>query len=147
MKTETLPHKILTKGLNTLHVFVVEDNPAYSFMLSSTLEHEFSFNILTFDSGEACLLNLEKNRPLIVILDYNLKNMNGANVLNYIKRNYPEIYVIVLSNQPQIRTAVEIMKRGAFEYIQKSRTSFEELRNTIFRILIDIDASDQKSLN
>src|ERR1035437_6404816 len=130
-----------------LPVFIVEDNPMYSFMLTYNLEQEFHFNISNFDSGEDCLLNLEHHHPFIIILDYKLKNMDGVNVLEYVKRNFPEIYVIVVTEQKNIHTAVDIMKRGAFDYIQKSQTSLEELRSAIQRVLSEMDVNQQEKMN
>ena len=130
-----------------LPVFIVEDNPMYSFMLTYNLEQEFHFNISNFDSGEDCLLNLEHHHPFIIILDYKLKNMDGVNVLQYVKRNFPEIYVIVVTEQKNIHTAVDIMKRGAFDYIQKSQTSLEELRSAIQRVLSEMDVNQQEKMN
>src|ERR1035437_1824083 len=102
--TQLLPSKPNRKKINALSVFIVEDNPTYSFMLSYNLEQEFNFNISSFDSGEDCLLNIEQQRPAIIILDYKLKNMDGVSVLQYVKHNYPEIYVIVLTEQKNIST-------------------------------------------
>jgi DNA-binding NtrC family response regulator len=145
--TQLLPSKPNRKKINALSVFIVEDNPTYSFMLSYNLEQEFNFNISSFDSGEDCLLNIEQQRPAIIILDYKLKNMDGVSVLQYVKRNYPEIYVIVLTEQKNISTAVNIMKRGAFDYLQKSKTSLDELRNSIYKIFVDINVNEQKRMN
>ena len=145
--TQLQSSKLNRKKINAFSVFIVEDNPTYSFMLSYNLEQEFNFNISSFDSGEDCLLNIEQQRPTIIILDYKLKNMDGVSVLQYVKRNYPEIYVIVLTEQKNISTAVNIMKRGAFDYLQKSKTSLDELRNSIYKIFVDINVNEQKRMN
>ena len=145
--TQLQSSKLNRKKINAFSVFIVEDNPTYSFMLSYNLEQEFNFNISSFDSGEDCLLNIEQQRPAIIILDYKLKNMDGVSVLQYVKRNYPEIYVIVLTEQKNISTAVNIMKRGAFDYLQKSKTSLDELRNSIYKIFVDINVNEQKRMN
>src|ERR1035437_5696830 len=130
-----------------LPVFIVEDNPMYSFMLTYNLEQEFHFNISNFDSGEDCLLNLEHHHPFIIILDYKLKNMDGVNVLQYVKRNYPEIYVIVITEQKNIHTAVNIMRKGAFDYIQKSQTSLDELKHAIRKIFVDMEYKEKVKMN
>ncbi len=137
----------LLRKVKGLPVFIVEDNPTYSFMLTYHLREEFNFNISNFDSGEECLLNLEQQRPSIIILDYKLKNMDGVSVLQYVKRHYPEIYVIVLTEQKNIHTAIDIMKRGAFDYLQKSKTSLEELKCSIYKVFDDMDVSKQKKMN
>jgi DNA-binding NtrC family response regulator len=149
---KTLPllkaSKCFEQKLNALSVYIVEDNPSYSFMLTYNLEHEFNFNISNFDSGEECLLNLEiHNHPAIIILDYKLKNMDGISVLQYVKQNFPEIYVIVLTEQKNISIAINIMKRGAFDYLQKSKTSLDELRNSIYKVFVDLNLRDQKRKN
>ncbi len=130
-----------------LPVFVVEDNPTYSFMLTYNLEQEFNFNISNFASGEDCLLNLEQLRPAIIILDYKLKNMDGGTVLQFVKHRYPEIYVIVLTEQKNFQTAIDIMKKGAFDYLQKSKTALDELIGVIYKVFNDMELCKQKKLN
>jgi len=146
-KAQTRRVKLKHHRVNAPPVFIVEDNPMYSFMLTYTLEQEFNFNICNFDSGEDCLLNLEQYRPAIIILDYKLKNMNGVNVLQYVKRNFPEIYVIVITEQKNIHTAVEIMKRGAFDYIPKSQTSLHELTHSIEKVFAEMEANEKVKMN
>jgi len=130
-----------------LPVFIVEDNPTYSYMLTYSLKEEFNFNISNFDSGEECLLNLEQQHPAIIILDYKLKNMDGVSVLQYVKRSYPEIYVIVLTEQKNIHTAIEMMKRGAFDYLEKSKTSLDELKSSIYKVFEHMALNKQIKMN
>lgn len=149
MKTQTLPdiYNHTLQRIRGLPVFVVEDNPAYSLMLTYSLKEEFNFDISNFDSGEECLLNIEQEHPFIIILDYKLKYMDGNSVLHYVKRNFPEIYVIVLTEQKNIHTAIDMMKRGAFDYLQKSKTSLSELKISIHKVFDDIDLNKQKKMN
>jgi DNA-binding NtrC family response regulator len=147
MKTQLQSSELRNRKVNALPVFVVEDNPAFSFMLTYKLEQEYNFNIHNFDSGEDCLMNIDQHHPAIIILDYKLKKMSGVNVLNYVKLNYPEVYVIVVTEQKNIHTAIDIMRKGAFDYIQKSKTSMDDLRNSIYKVLADMNVNDHKSTN
>jgi len=59
--------------------------------------------------------------------------MDGMNLLDEIKTNYPEIGVMMISAFGDIRTAVEAIRRGAYDYIPKPLPEFDELDITIAR--------------
>ncbi|HEY4799167.1 MAG TPA: response regulator [Bacteroidia bacterium] len=134
MNTENQNNKITRK----IPVFVVEDNPMYSFMLTYHLEHDYNFNIFNFDSGEDCIDNIDRYRPSIVILDHKLKNLSGLNVLKHIKRNYPDIYVVVVTEQKDLQITVEFANNGADDYIQKNSVTLERLKFTITRMFYSL---------
>jgi PAS domain S-box-containing protein len=69
-------------------------------------------------------LELLKEEPFdIVISDLKMPELSGTELLKIIKRDYPEITVIVITGYSTIETAVEAMKLGAFDYLPKPFTS------------------------
>ena len=119
-------------------IFIVEDNPTWAATLKARLSKRF--NVMTFASGEEALKNLNA-KPKIVILDYHLEGqLTGADVLHEIKKKLPDTYVIVLSAQKDIKTALEILKSGAYDYIIKGETAVNRLKIILKKIAREEEA-------
>jgi DNA-binding NtrC family response regulator len=111
-------------------LFVVEDDPTYTRFLRFVIELNPDIEATFFASGLECLNQLH-HRPSIVTLDYSLPDMAGEKLLASIREFDPEISVIVVSAQEKIGTAVELLKRGAFDYIVKDESTKDRLLNAI----------------
>jgi DNA-binding NtrC family response regulator len=107
------------------NILVVDDEKDFVEMLSLRLKDKGQFVEGVF-SGRDCLAALSKNDYDIVILDIKMPGMDGIETLKEIKRQYPLIEVILLTGHGSIDTAVEGMKLGAFDYLNKP-ADFEEL--------------------
>jgi DNA-binding NtrC family response regulator len=71
-------------------------------------------------SGEEALQVLESNKNIeVVILDVKMPGMDGIETLAKIKSKYPLIEVIMLSGHTDVESAIDGMKRGAFDYLMK----------------------------
>ena len=71
-------------------------------------------------SGEEALQALEKNHNLeVVILDVKMPEMDGIETLAEIKKKFPLVEVIMLSGHSTVESAIEGMKKGAFDYLMK----------------------------
>lgn len=107
-------------------IFVVEDDKVFQEMVSHYLMDKFGYQVETFSNGEECVKNLYKN-PDIVLLDFNLLNQNGLEVLKEIKSINPDIHVLLVSGQKNIPIAVDVLKYGAFDYVVKNDNVFETI--------------------
>ncbi len=115
---------------DTLKIFVVEDDPAYTKFLKYVLDLNPDFEVTCFATGKECLLALYEN-PDIITLDYSLPDISGQEVLAEIQRYNANIQVIVISAQEKIGTAVDLLKCGAYDYITKDEDTKNRLLNTI----------------
>jgi serine phosphatase RsbU (regulator of sigma subunit) len=91
---------------------------------------------LTANDGIEALKTIAENAEDIelVITDIRMPRMNGMELLSEIKARYPEIGVMVISAYGEIRTAVDAMRRGAYDYIPKPLPEpLDELDFTISR--------------
>ena len=71
-------------------------------------------------SGEEALQILEKNKNIeVVILDVKMPGMDGIETLAEIKTKFPLVEVIMLSGHTDVESAIDGMKRGAFDYLMK----------------------------
>ncbi len=118
------------KSNATVTIFAVEDDPVFSRMLSYALtldpEHEVRF----FTTGRA-LIDALHEKPSIITLDYTLPDMTGEEVLRRIKHVSPNIPVIMISGQKDVKIAVKVFKLGVFDYITKDEDLRERLLNAV----------------
>lgn len=107
-------------------VLVVDDESVLARAMGDYLaRHEFGVSVTA--TGEEALRVIENEPPDVVILDYRLPRMDGLAVLRNIKELRPEIEVIMLTAHGSVESAVEAMKTGAFDYLNKP-IDLEELR-------------------
>lgn len=99
-------------------VLVVDDEAVIA-ELSSLLLKRSGFNVLTASNGQECLSLVEEHRPSLVLLDYMMPVMNGLDALRQIQKHYPDTWVIVFTGKGSEEVAVESMKAGAADYLQK----------------------------
>jgi DNA-binding NtrC family response regulator len=118
---------------NTVKIFVVEDNDWYNRLLVHTLSLNPDYEVKGFFNGGDFLNSLHE-RPGIVTLDYRLPDISGSDLLKQIKQEHPEIQVILISEQEDINTVVELLKLGAKDYIIKSKDIRDRLLNTVQNI-------------
>ena len=116
-----------------LKIFVVEDNEWYNRILVYTLTLNPEYEVKSFFTGKDFLNSLDEE-PDIVTLDYRLPDINGLDVLKRIRQENSEIQVILISEQGDIDTVVNLLKLGAYDYITKSEDIKDRLLNTIQNI-------------
>ncbi|HVD96843.1 MAG TPA: sigma-54 dependent transcriptional regulator [Cytophagaceae bacterium] len=114
-------------------ITVVEDNEWYNKLLVHSLSLNPDFEIESYTSGKDFLARLSKDTD-VVTLDYRLPDMNGNELLKKVKEFNEEIEVIVISEQENIETAVELLKAGAYDYIVKEKDIRDRLLNTVNNI-------------
>ena len=111
-------------------IFVVEDDEWYNRLLVHHLSLNPDYHVESFFNGKDLLAALHR-QPDVISLDYKLPDMTGDTVLKRIKEVNDNIEVIIVSEQEEIETAVDLLKLGAYDYIVKSREIRERLLNTV----------------
>ena len=71
------------------------------------------------ESGEIGLATLKEDKFDAVLLDVNLGRENGLDVLTEIQKSFPQIPVVMFTAQGSVKTAVEAMRRGAVDFLEK----------------------------
>ena len=95
--------------MKTNLIYLAEDDYLYATIVTSFLKKKGYTNIVHFDNGSACVDNLYK-LPSMVILDYQLGEENGLDVLKKIKGYDPDIHVVFLSGQKKLNVAIDSLK-------------------------------------
>jgi two-component system response regulator AtoC len=114
-------------------IFVVEDSEWYNRLLVHTLSLNPDFEVKSFYNGKDFLNSLFES-PDIVTLDYRLPDFTGLELLKRIREENNEVQVILISEQEDINTVVNLLKMGAYDYISKSDDIKDRLTNTVRNI-------------
>ncbi len=105
-------------GEPTLRFLVVDDERSIR-RLCMTVGSGLGLSCLEAESGEAALACLESSSVDIVITDLKLPNMSGVELLPKIKALLPRTETAVMTGYGSIESAVEAMKLGAYDFIEK----------------------------
>jgi DNA-binding response OmpR family regulator len=114
-------------------VLIVDDEKNIRLTLSQTLEAP-DREVDTALNGEEALAKLQEKDVALVLLDLKLPGMDGMEVLRWISENRPDIRVIIITAHGTVDSAVEAMKRGAVDYLQKPFVP-GEIREIVSRVL------------
>jgi DNA-binding NtrC family response regulator len=117
----------------TKKIFVVDDDRFHLELMEQMLQSFNQEDITLFEKSKDCLVALKQN-PEIIFLDHNMDDYNGFEVLKKIKRVNPNIFVVMISSQEEIRTAVNALKFGAFDYLEKNDQLMQNIGQTLQRI-------------
>ena len=85
-------------------------------------------------SGQEALKKVDETDYDIVVLDIMMPGMDGLEVLQQVKERYPGVDVIMMTGLSQVKTAVQAMKLGAFDYLPKPFDP-DELKHVVDRAL------------
>jgi CheY-like chemotaxis protein len=89
----------------------------------------------TVETGQEALGLIQKNDYDFVFTDLKMPNMSGMDVVKSVKHLCPDIDVVVITGYASVETAVDCMKYGAMDYVEKPFTE-EELRVFVKHALI-----------
>ncbi|OFX25656.1 MAG: hypothetical protein A2033_12430 [Bacteroidetes bacterium GWA2_31_9] len=131
-----------------IDIFIVEDNKTFALALKTDIETAFlnmPIKLHSFITGETCMDKFEIIKPQIVILDYHLDSrytdaMDGIKVLDLMKKENNETYVIMLTGDDNIEIALKSYRHGACDYVVKSDTQFRKIIYSLFNIFRIIDS-------
>jgi len=122
-----------------IKIFIVEDNNLFALALKKDIETAFagkSIMIQSFETGETCIEKFNQEKPQVVILDYNLNSKypnaaNGIEVLDWIKNENDETFVIMLTSNDHIDIAIKSFQHGASDYVVKTETQFMKINYSL----------------
>ena len=115
--------------MDTTHLLLVDDEDSFRLPLSKRLAKR-GFVVEQAADGSQCLAMLGEKRIDVVVLDVKMPGMSGIDVLQNIKREHPDIEVILLTGHATTASGVEGIKSGAFDYLTKP-IEFDQLVNKI----------------
>jgi len=111
-------------------IFVVDDDRFHLEIMRQVLSAQGIEEITCLESGVDCLNEIHHN-PDVILLDHQMDVYSGFETLRKIKRHNPNIFVVMVSAQEDIDTAVATLKHGAFDYIRKNERLEENIKSTL----------------
>ncbi|GAB4282080.1 MAG: sigma-54 dependent transcriptional regulator [Marinilabiliales bacterium] len=99
-------------------ILVIDDERSIRNTLKEILEYE-KFEVTLAEDGVEGIKLVEKNDYDVILCDIKMPKMDGLEVLAKIRKEKPEIPVVMISGHGTIETAVEALKSGAYDYIEK----------------------------
>ncbi len=121
-------------------VLVVEDDNALNEALSDTLGSA-GYSVESVTDGREALKYLDKSNVDLVISDIHMPNMEGTSLLNKMKKDKPEVPVMLMTAYGTIEQAVETMRNGAVDYLVKPFEA-EVLVNMVERYIGHADLNE-----
>lgn len=121
-------------------ILVVDDEKNIRLTLSHALE-SLDVPVRTAVNGEEALKKIKEEAFGLLILDLKMPGMDGMEVLRRVRESWPKIRVIIITAHGTIESAVEAMKLGAVDFVQKP-FSPGEIRELVTHVL-DREALDE----
>lgn len=99
-------------------VLIVDDEKSIRRTLRDILEFE-KYDVDEAADGMECLVKVQREKYDVIILDIKMPKMDGMEALDRIQLLAPDVPVVMISGHANIDTAVEAVKKGAFDFISK----------------------------
>jgi two-component system response regulator HydG len=122
-------------------ILIIDDDKDLCFVLKRFLS-KHGFEVLEATTGKVALEILESVEPDLILCDFRLEDMSGSSILKKIKEKNPSVPVIIITGYSNIKTAVEVMKLGAMDYVTKPLLP-DEILMTIRKALTN-KSTDEK---
>ena len=121
-----------------INIAIVEDHTLFREMLLKVIQVNGKWReidvVFAVGSGKEMVVQLEKHRPDVILMDLKMPDMDGIQATTYIKKYYPAIKVIVLSMFEEKKFVIELVKCGANGYLTKN-TSLDVILQAIHTVV------------
>jgi len=120
-----------------VRVIIVDDHTLFRVGLRTTL-HPVYFNIEIAgeaDCGEALFRALATTQADLVLLDINLPDMHGAEIVRRLRCEYPDLKILAISAENSAKTVEAMVNAGINGFISKQRSDARELSEAIYAVM------------
>ncbi len=100
------------------YILIADDDQTLCYLLKEELISEGYKVDITFD-GKYAIEKLKTKTYDVLLLDLEMKDIQGEEVLKFAKLHHPTLQVIVLTAKTEVRTAIQCIKDGAYDFITK----------------------------
>lgn len=105
--------------MSASEILIVDDEPDMLELLKRSLEPDLGCRFSTASSAKAALKILSEKHIDLALIDIKMPEMDGLELLELIKRKWPDLTVVMMTAYGTIETAVYAMKQGAYDFITK----------------------------
>ncbi|HPJ96502.1 MAG TPA: response regulator, partial [Syntrophales bacterium] len=110
-------------------ILIVDDELNMRLVLKAMLSKE-GYEVFLAEDGLVALNVLKENEISAIVTDLKMPRLDGVGLLERVAKEYPSIPVIIITAYGTVNTAVDALKKGAFDYITKPFDQ-DDLRNVI----------------
>jgi len=108
------------KQMSPYRILIVEDQREVSRLLRSALETlQVELEVVEIFSGEEAILYSSRNKVDLLVSDYRLPGMSGIELMNKVRKNQPQVKIILVTGQPDHRIRKEVAEAGADAFFIK----------------------------
>ncbi|MFH0736375.1 MAG: sigma-54 dependent transcriptional regulator [bacterium] len=118
-------------------ILIIDDDDTLCYLLKEELISEGYFVEIVYNSNKA-IDYIKKSSHDLLLLDLEMNGVSGLDILKFVKDSQPDLQVIVLTANSDMRTAIECIRNGAYDFINKPY-QFEQLQVSIERALAHKD--------
>lgn len=126
-------------------ILIVDDEASMRLLLQAILEGE-DYQVVSAQNGKEAVALIDKQKFDLILCDSRMPEMDGMGVLKYLKEHASDMPFILLTAFGSVENAVEFMKMGAVDYLQKPLQNPDELRLLVARVLNDKSLKNQNEL-
>jgi PAS domain S-box-containing protein len=125
---------VVSESQSAARILVVDDEQGLLFLMSDVLRRE-GYDIVGFDTGADALEWLAQQTPDLLVLDMKLGDVSAPTLLQKLREQGRRPPFIIVTGHGDERTAVEMMKQGAIDYVMKDAGMLELLPGIVARAL------------
>jgi two-component system, NtrC family, response regulator HydG len=107
-------------------LLIIDDEASHAEVVAESLER-VGYECVVATSGSEGARRIEKDEPNVILTDLKMDGVNGLDIVRKVKQELPEAEVVVITGHGDVQSAVEAMKAGAANYLQKP-VNLAELR-------------------
>ena len=115
-------------------LLIVDDDEGLLVLMADTLRAE-GHEVATAASGRAALQSVDEHPPDLMLLDLKMRDLDGPSLLAKLQQGAARVPFIVVTGQGDEKVAVEVMKRGALDYVMKDTALLDLLPAVVRRTL------------
>jgi two-component system response regulator MtrA len=113
----------------THRILIVDDEVTLRYFLRLNLEHH-GYQVTEAADGKTALKLIEHNSFHVALIDLQLTDMNGLDIMRYLRKSAPTTSVIILTGYATVNSAIEALRHGAHDYLTKPYKT-EELLSSV----------------
>lgn len=116
------------------NLLIVDDEEPLRVLLESELSESQEFDVDVAGDGGQAINKIQAKVYDVILLDIRMPRVSGIEVLKFVQEYSPTTQVIILTNYADVKTAIETIKMGAYDFLAKPY-DIDELFNTIHRAI------------
>lgn len=128
------------------HILIVDDEESITFLLKTEFEDRSEFDVEVALNGADAINLIQSHTYDVVLLDVKMPRVTGMEVLRFVNEHSPTTQVIMLTNIVDVKTAIETVKLGAYDFVSKPYDT-DQLMATVYRALEHRQLIIQKEVN